>query len=253
MILTLAESSDVAVVGGKAAGLARLAALGLPVPTTLVLPVGADVPGDPERDRIVAELGEPVAVRSSAVGEDARDRSAAGQFESVVGVHRADLAVAIERVRASAASERVRAYTGGAPPAMAVVFQREIPSARSGVAFSVDPLTGERAVVIECVFGSGEALVSGIAMPDRYRVDADGGVGARLARRVDPELRTLRTLRDDEARSIASFVRTAEQGFGTPVDVEFCLEGPRVWLVQCRAITTRAPGASVPSTGGPSP
>jgi pyruvate,water dikinase len=238
MILTLAECSDPAAIGGKAAGLAKLFALNLPVPATVVVPVGATIPGDRERDRIVRELGEPLAVRSSAVGEDAGDRSAAGQFESVAGVGREGLAEAIERVFASARSERVRAYAGGDPPAMAVVIQREVPAGRSGVAFSVDPMTGERAVVIECVFGGGEALVSGIAMPDRYRVEPGGSVAARLARKDDPARRTLRTLRDDEARSIASLVRAAEGGFGVPVDVEFCLEGPQAWLVQCRPITT---------------
>jgi hypothetical protein len=32
-------------------------------------------------------------------------------------------------------------------------------------------------------------------------------------------------------------VREAEQGFGGPVDVEFCFEGPRLWLLQCRPVT----------------
>jgi phosphoenolpyruvate synthase/pyruvate phosphate dikinase len=239
MILSLEECSDIATVGGKAAGLARLAALGLPVPPTLVLPVDAEPPDEADRDRLVLELGEPLAVRSSAVGEDAADRSAAGQFESVLGVRHGALADAITQVRESAHADRVRAYAGGAPPPMAVVIQREVPASRSGVAFSVDPITGERAVLIECVFGAGEALVSGAAVPDRYRVDdEDGGVTARLGSKDDPSRRTLRTLRDDEARTIASLVRTAERGFGVPVDTEFCFEGPQAWLVQCRAITT---------------
>src|SRR5919206_3976876 len=63
-------------VGGKAAGLARLLELGLPVPPAFVLPVGFELT---DAAAIVAELGEPLAVRSSAVGEDAGDRSAAGQ------------------------------------------------------------------------------------------------------------------------------------------------------------------------------
>jgi phosphoenolpyruvate synthase/pyruvate phosphate dikinase len=62
-------------------------------------------------------------------------------------------------------------------------------------------------------------------------------VRVRLAARAGP-FATLRTLRDDEARSIAALTRRAEDGFGHPVDVEFCFEGPRPWLVQCRALTT---------------
>jgi pyruvate,water dikinase len=236
MILPITQCFDPAVAGGKGAGLARLASLGLPVPPAVVVPVDDEGIEDPEG--LIDRLGEPLAVRSSAVGEDAADRSAAGQFESVVGVRRGALAEAVARVRASALSDRIRAYAGGSPPPMAIVIQREVPASRSGVAFSVDPLTGERAVVIECVFGAGEALVSGVAMPDRYRVEEDGAVTARLAPKDAHEHRTLRSLRDDEARSIASLVRTAERGFRRPVDVEFCLEGPTAWLVQCRAITT---------------
>jgi pyruvate,water dikinase len=48
----------------------------------------------------------------------------------------------------------------------------------------------------------------------------------------------VRVLRDDEAHSIVALVRRAEDGFGAPVDVEFCFAGRDLWLVQCRPITT---------------
>ena len=47
----------------------------------------------------------------------------------------------------------------------------------------------------------------------------------------------MRTLRDDEALAVADHARRAEAGFGTPVDIEFCFEGPRLWLLQCRPVT----------------
>jgi len=232
---------DPNVVGGKGAGLARLVALGLPVPPALVVPVedGGEIL-DP--DGLLAALPEPFAVRSSAVGEDAADRSAAGQYESLIGVTRDRLAEGVRTVHGSASSDRVRAYRGDGATAMAVVIQREVPSHRAGVAFSRDPLTGRDVVVIECVFGHGEGLVSGRIAPDRFVVDDEGGVRARLAGRAAGDdgaarLRTLRTLRDDEAVALAALVRRAEDGFGHPVDVEFCLEGSTPWLVQCRAIT----------------
>jgi len=46
-----------------------------------------------------------------------------------------------------------------------------------------------------------------------------------------------RTLRDDEAVAVSRLVREAEGGFGGPVDVEFCFEGSRLWLLQCRPVT----------------
>lgn len=208
-------------IGGKAEGLMRLQALGLPVPPFVVLPVGGDLD-----ERTVAKLGEPLAVRSSALGEDAADRSAAGQYETVLDVTRAALPDAIARVRAS--TERARAYGGSED--VAVVVQRQVRATRAGVAFSRDPVTGAEEVVIECALGGGEAIVSGLVTPDRYRV-RDGAVRARASGAV-------RTLRDDEAGALVALVRRAEDGFGRPVDVEFCFEGREPWLVQCRPITT---------------
>jgi pyruvate,water dikinase len=221
--------------GGKGAGLARLMALGLPVPPTVVIPASDDGRID-DPDGLVAALGEALAVRSSAVGEDGTDRSAAGQYESVLGVRADELPLRIREVLRSASSPRVLAYRGEAVP-MAVVIQRHLAASRSGVAFSRHPITGDAEVVLECVFGPGEALVSGTATPDRYTVGVDGTVGARVAVRTGA-LATVRTLRDDEARAVADLTRRAEDGFGDPVDVEFCFEGPDLWLVQCRAITT---------------
>lgn len=234
MIVRL-DQAPVEEVGGKAAGLAKLVALGLPVPPAVVVPSSArGVLEDP--DRVVRELGEPLAVRSSAVAEDAAGRSAAGQYESLMGVHRAALQKAVERVYRSAESERVRAYGAGGG-GMAVVIQRAIEPSRAGVAFSRDPFTDEEHVLIECVFGHGEQLVSGDVNPDRYVVYSDGRVEAHIAAKDGP-LWLLRSLRDDEARTVAELTRRAEDGFGHPVDVEFAFEETRLWLVQARAITT---------------
>jgi rifampicin phosphotransferase len=222
VILELHDAS-VERAGGKAAGLARLVALGLPVPPAVVLPVGAELDN---ADAIVARLGEPLAVRSSAVGEDADDRSFAGQYETVLGVDRAGLAAAVQHVRAG--TERAETYGAGGD--VAVVIQREVRATRAGVAFSRDPVTGDNVVFVECALGGGEQVVSGLVTPDRYWI-SDDRVRARAAGAV-------RTLRDDEARQIATLVHAAEDGFGKPVDVEFCWEGRSLWLVQCRAITT---------------
>ena len=222
MILELGDAAlDTA--GGKAMGLARLVELGLPVPPAVVVPAGA--PFD-DVDAVVAQLGEPLAVRSSAVGEDAGDRSFAGQFETLLGVNRAGLSAAVAHVRTP--TERADAY--GDAGAVAVVIQQEVRATRAGVAFSRDPVTGADEVLVECALGGGEAVVSGLTTPDRYWVSTDR-IRARAAGAV-------RTLRDDEAARVAELVRVAEDGFGRPVDVEFCFEGRDLWLVQCRPITT---------------
>ena len=230
------EADLVQMVGGKASGLARLIHIGLPVPPAVVVPVTQQgVLHDPTA--VVQLLGDPLAVRSSGVTEDAGDRSAAGQYESIMGVREATLVAAVRQVYESAYSERVHAYTGSTGVGMTVVIQKEVCASRAGVAFSRNPLTGADEIVVECVFGHGEQLVSGQVQPDRYLISLDDTVRAKLVAKQGP-LRRLRTLRDDEARHVAVLVRKAAAGFGCPVDVEFCWEGAKLWLVQCRAITT---------------
>jgi phosphoenolpyruvate synthase/pyruvate phosphate dikinase len=238
-----------AAVGGKAMGLARLVALGLPVPAAVVLPVGWRG-GDSDLAAAVEAIRPPFAVRSSAVGEDSSGRSAAGQFETVSGVRTtADLGPAVARCLASAGSARAEAYVGETAP-MAVVIQHQVAAGRSGVAFSLDPVTGRRdEVLVEAVFGHGEGIVGGVVDPDRYRVTDAGAVRVRRAvkpialepsgrrRRLPADRQPARTLRDDEAVAVARLVREAEAGFGGPVDVEFCFEAARLWLLQCRPVT----------------
>ena len=246
-LLELGETGDA--VGGKAGGLALLTALGLPVPPALVLPTEAyarwretDELPEEALSRALERLGAPLAVRSSAADEDTEGRSAAGQYESVLGVSTlAELGAAVEACYRAAESERARAYRGSGEAALALVLQREVPADRAAVAFSHDPVTRDETVLLEVVYGNGEQLVAGAVEPDRYWVARNGGeVRARIAekRNVGPARRFARTLRDDEARTVTALVLEAERGFGRPVDVELCFQGARLWLVQCRPITT---------------
>jgi rifampicin phosphotransferase len=241
--------------GGKAAGLAKLLRLGLPVPRALVL--GPDAYDHWRRNGSIApadvtaleaaldSIGTPIAVRSSAADEDAGDRSAAGQYESVMGARTLeDVVRAVEQCYRAAESERATAYRGGGDAQLALVVQHEVPAQRAGVAFSVDPVTGDPdTIVVEAAFGHGERIVSGVVEPDRYRVSrATGAVRARVAEKVDVAAarRYARALRDDEVAQVVELVLRAEEGFGGPVDVEFCFDGVTLWLVQCRPITTLA-------------
>jgi phosphoenolpyruvate synthase/pyruvate phosphate dikinase len=135
-------------VGGKAASLARLSALGLPVPGFFVVTSAAfdrhltfnklDWPTGPEsgpvdelrkriaRSPIPGEVLEPilasyavltgdggspaVAVRSSAAAEDSAAASFAGQFATELGVSGAAVATAIRRCWASCLSEVSLSY-----------------------------------------------------------------------------------------------------------------------------------------------
>ncbi len=257
------DGTEVLLVGGKGAQLGRLTGLrGIDVPPGFVVTtaayqraVAADQAALPMPDDVasairaaVAELGteEAYAVRSSAMSEDAADASYAGQHDSfldVVGVE-----AVLDHVRrcwASLSTDRAMAYReergGGRGAAeMAVIVQRMVPADAAGVLFTADPISGNRTVVaIEAVRGLGDALVSGKATPDRYRVRSGGRVEQTLA---DCDA----VLTDAQIDQLAALGRRVEGALGCPQDIEWCLVGDAFSIVQARPITTLFP---VPDPG----
>jgi pyruvate,water dikinase len=141
-----------------------------------------------------------VAVRSSAVSEDGHAASFAGQYETYLGVSGvADVLLHIRRCWASGFSAHALTYrqrfggagldrTGPVRVHDLAVGVLELVDARSaGVAFTLDPVTGDRGVcVVEGNWGFGESVVSGHVTPDHWTVDRATGrvltarVGAKL-------------------------------------------------------------------------
>ncbi|QPN59866.1 phosphoenolpyruvate synthase [Synechococcus sp. CBW1002] len=253
--------------GGKAAALRRLAGLGHPVgPALVILPEAFALALEPDHpcprrlpDWLEADMrravqsqlpsGGRLAVRSSAPQEDGRQRSFAGQYTSVLEVEPDDLARAVLAVWASAFEPSVRAYSSAAAStpapftAPAVLVQPMLRPLVAGVAFSADPLTGQRGVtVIQAVAGVAADLLAGTAEGDLYHLSWDDRV---------LESRPLQAGRPllDRARLLAvhHLVRQVARDCGTPQDVEWALEAPehpggpeRLWLLQARPITTLA-------------
>ena len=110
-ILSLEQISDDSV-GGKAYGLSRLVAMGLPVPPAFVIRNArtGSYPSDLDQQYRALDCDE-VAVRSSAQGEDGAGASFAGQYDTVLNVADAtQLRQAIDHCVASAGTDRARRY-----------------------------------------------------------------------------------------------------------------------------------------------
>lgn len=238
-ICTLTEITD-ASAGGKAYGLSRLLAMGLPVPPAFVVrDAGAgDIPENLEQSYL--GLDRPaVAVRSSALGEDGEDASFAGQYDTVlnvVGIKH--LREALAQCVASASHERAVSYqqehAGGAAVTMNVVVQAMVNARTAGVVFTADPVSGRRdLLVIDVVEGLGEALVSGEATPDHYGVNSAGDIVRRQLTGSEA------LLSDEEIAAIAKGARAAAEHEGQPLDLEWAIDqdGTLYWL-QARPITT---------------
>ena len=206
-----------------------------PIPHGLAAQVGSAYQG----------LGS-VAVRSSMVGEDAVDASFAGQLDTVLTVQGLDAVLdALKRCWASFFNWRLLQYlhqrqSAGQPaaprrPAMAVVVQQMVDAKAAGVAFSADPLTGQRNVIIEAAPGLGEAVVQGLVQPDRYVVDTRNVLAeAMLMDKGKP------VLDEDSTLRLAGLVRDAAGRRGCPQDIEWAWNGTSFYLLQCRPITSLA-------------
>lgn len=245
--------AELAEVGGKGANLVALTGAGLPVPPGFCVTTAAYAawcaagqPDDPPAEvadavrRACAALAAPVvAVRSSATAEDLPGLSFAGQQDTLLGVRGADAVLAaLVTCWRSLRSGRAVAYrrqhgVAESAVAMAVVVQRQVAADASGVAFSLDPVTGDRhAVVVNATAGLGEALVGGESGAEVLRVDRTSGA-------VTPPRPG--TLTADQARRLAALLPPAERLLGGDVDVEWCREGDALWLVQARSVTAAGP------------
>jgi rifampicin phosphotransferase len=240
-------------VGGKAASLFRMCALGFSVPPFFVVTVGAyrEAAGGSvgaDLTRLIADAVQGLggdrydyAVRSSGVAEDSADYSYAGVFDTFLNVRgTAAVVEAIEQCFRSHGSARADAYRDArnvaSDPAMAVIVQRMVRAEWSGVSFSADPLTQALSVcVINATEGLGEDLVSGRVNPEEIRLDA--ATGAVLEDRLPPGAKPLPAGLRGEILDATR--RLAEQS-GFPQDVEWAVEGGHLQLLQSRPITTIA-------------
>jgi len=236
--------------GGKAEGLARLLAHGGAVPSGFAVEATTQSPSEWSRQetqefcarvRAQLDLGAPVAVRSSALGEDGASHSFAGLFESVLGVESEEAAlVAAAQCIGSGAAERVRAYSGrdDAIP-VGLVVQSQVRARAAGVCFTRDPNGKDAAVVIEAVSGTGDALVSGHVQPERWRVYRSG-LGAWEAQ-LESAVSEGPVLCGADAIRIARKASELAERRNEPLDLEWALDPAHgLWWVQARPITAAA-------------
>lgn len=119
------------------------------------------------------------SVRSSAVGEDGEEMSAAGQMDTFLGVKGIEsITNCIMKCWASqftAIALNYRSNYGQLIDVnMSVVIQEMVNCDAAGVMFTIDPVTGnEQSIVITSNYGLGESVVSGSAEPDTIKLDVN--------------------------------------------------------------------------------
>lgn len=228
-----ASEEELQQMGGKAGTLARLLQQSFPVPE------GAVLFHEPQDTRLYEQITNwweqngsfPVAVRSSASGEDSGDFSYAGQFVTLLHVvSKEDLIAAIKTCFQAVHRQASQAYASHFDQPtipMHVLIQRMIDSRFSGVYFSVDPRQENSSWLIEVVEGQGEQLVSGQVTPYRFSAHQT------------PEMP--RDWQQNYLKTIIHWGQEVEKAFGYKVDMEWAIDQDgKFWILQSRPITAQA-------------
>jgi pyruvate, water dikinase len=260
--------------GGKSANLGELIAAGIPVPPGFAVAAAAygrtvEEPLRADISRRYQALGEPpVAVRSSAVGEDSVEASFAGQQETFLWVLGADrVCDAVRDCWASLHSREAVAYRArldrAAEPAMGVAVQLMIDAAVSGVMFTCNPVNGDPSTVaVNASWGLGTAVVGGEVTPDEYRVSKVTGevlhrsigpkrieyAGGTTRSEVPAERREAACLANEQLSGLLEVARRIERHFGCHQDIEWALDRDgSLFVLQSRPVTTAPKKAARPA------
>lgn len=263
------KNPDVNIVGGKGSELINLTSEGFVVPEGFV--IGTDAYNqaleisDDLKQQILAAFDELssdfVAVRSSATAEDGSSAAWAGQLETYLYTTEKTLIENIKKCWQSLQSDRAISYAkqhsvkpGGNK--VAVVIQRMIDSDVSGVAFTVNPITGAEEIMIEAGFGQGEAVVSGHITPDNYIVNKKTGATQKnissQAKKLEfstsdsslhwvelrGDIKEVQKLRDQEIAALVATLKDIELYYKRPMDVEWTIDNGKLYILQARPITT---------------
>jgi len=279
-VVPFTKASEISLFGSKAVGLGDAARQGLPVPPGVAVSgdlVEAVASGNDKAieklGKAIASLAPPFAVRSSAVDEDGESTSFAGQHLTLLNISStSDVPGAVREVWWSANSDsaityrqRVGRFTR---PSVGVVVQTLLNPTAAGVMFTENPVTGADERLIEASWGLGEAVVAGLVVPDQFRLDRSGQVQARKAGRKRIAVRSLPSggtfeeqlpaaqvnqlcLDDAQLAALCQLALQCEKIYGPRRDIEWAFQDGKLYLLQCRAVTTGKARGEAPPPGPP--
>ena len=216
-----------------------------------------------------AATGKPCAVRSSALVEDRKGSSFAGQFESFLGIEdEGALVTAARACWAALWTTNARRYINNhglspADTAMAVLIQPLIEARASGGGLSEN---AEGQMVLSATWGLGSAIAQGEVVPDRivltrqgflrtnqagrkhrgdiclHGASGDANTRLRIASQAIPrELVDKPCLNAGEAVALGRLLRKAEALLGLPVEIEWALDEGGFKLLQARPLPPSYP------------
>jgi pyruvate, water dikinase len=211
-----------------------------------------------------------VAVRSSATAEDLPGASFAGQQETYLNVQgEANLLLKVKHAWASLFEARAIYYRhekhfNHFRVGIALVVQKMVASDKSGVMFTIDPVTNDKSkVVIEAIDGLGEMIVQGLVTPDHYEINKKEMTitvktpqyQEKMLKKVGTENKEIKLSRadgskqkitDKQIKALAELGKRLERHYYFPQDIEWAIGKDEVFIVQTRPITTIQPKKAQP-------
>jgi len=203
-----------------------------------------------------------VAVRSSATAEDVPDASFAGQQDTYLNIRGADNVIKmVQKCWASLFTARAIFYREEnnfvhEDVSIAVVVQKMVNSTSSGVMFTVNPVThNKNEILIEAVYGLGEAIVGGEVTPDNYIVDKNtreikGKIigkqtwyytkeeGKTIKKDIEPSIQDKQKISDENIKKLAEIANNIHNHYGMAMDIEWAAEYDNLYITQARPETT---------------
>ena len=213
------------------------------------------------------------AVRSSAVAEDLPEASFAGQQDTFLNIRKEDVPLYVKRCWASYFNDRAIAYRHNAgisqmEGGIAVIVQRMVDARSAGIMFTQNPMEAEsKHIIIEASWGLGESIASGIVLPDRFVCERrTGKLSSREISRklkavylshdgkgptdIEDSKQVAPSIDEKEAQALAQLGLRLEEFFAASQDVEWAIEGDKIYVLQSRPITTRGESGELLWTRG---
>ncbi|WNF38119.1 phosphoenolpyruvate synthase [Bacillaceae bacterium IKA-2] len=211
-----------------------------------------------------------VAVRSSATAEDLPEASFAGQQDTYLEISGVNEVIKhVKMCWASLWTARAIYYRENQgfshfDVSLSTVIQKMVDSEKSGVLFTVNPVTNNRnEMMINASWGLGEAVVSGLVTPDEYLVEkstlkvtqkqiakknvlvvknkeAVGTIEVAVKDYLGYEQVSAQCLLDEEINYLCKSSLKIEEIYQVPQDIEWALDRDtkELYILQARPVTT---------------
>jgi phosphohistidine swiveling domain-containing protein len=294
--VTGCEDNDVNELGGKAYSLNQMLKAGSPVPRAFCITVPAydlfvdqmGLSNDKSSDHKAIKKGientnipdflkthitdayqsfgenRSVAIRSSAIGEDSKNQSFAGQYQTYL--HISGIENVLDKVKACWGSlwdEGAKIYSDSTDvkqdkkQGIAVIIQEMIDADCAGVLFTQNPVSAEKkTMVIDACWGLGEGIVSGQVLTDTFEVDKnDLSITSSVIRRKNKQsgrdetgeirlvdtkesLKLQASLSTQQLMALSLKAKELVEHYKSELDIEWAFKDNELWLLQARPITT---------------